>query len=275
MKQTDWTEAWTLARPFTMTVVDAPLPEARWVPGSREYIRCRDLALGEASGGRINVQHQRVVDASAPLAADWHVHDLDFQLLFVLRGTLRLETETGDVALLEPGDAACMPGLHRHKQELSTDMEVVEIISPGVLTTISGWDAELPGRVAGFDPERRITFSREGDEGWRPVEGTGFRVRDLGAAAATWGVVELELVRFADAGHGGALRSVFPTDADWMLVTDGSAHTLSSDGRSRQLGTMDAVCLIGRTEVSPRSNNFTMLQMRLPTANAVAGAEEV
>jgi hypothetical protein len=183
----------------------------------------------------------------------------------VLRGTLRLTTETGVAGLLEPGNFAAMPGLHRHQQELSTDMEVIEIVAPGVLTTIPGWDAPLPERAAGFDPDRRIAFAREAEEEWVPIEGSAFAARDLGVAAITWDLVDLGLVR-RSAG-GAAAGPPLAVDATWLFVVKGSAEVTGADGATHRIGPLDALCPAGEVRIRPDAGHFLMLRMRLDRAH--------
>jgi quercetin dioxygenase-like cupin family protein len=74
---------------------------------------------------------------------EWHRHDLDFQMVYVLRGWVRFEYEGVGEVLLRPGSCVHQPAGILHREiEHSDDLEMLEITSPAEFGTEA---AEGPG----------------------------------------------------------------------------------------------------------------------------------
>lgn len=103
--------------------------------GLRAFFHYRDLGIEEATGGRF-VAH--VIRAREGTHANpvWHVHDLDFQMVYVLKGWVRFEYEGEGEVLLEAGDCVHQPPGIRHRElEHSEDLEMLEIVTPASFAT--------------------------------------------------------------------------------------------------------------------------------------------
>ena len=108
---------------------------ASYKVGLRPYMEYRDLGLGTATNGKYEA---KIVKARPEVKerSSWHKHNLDFQLVFVLKGWITLEYEGIGPVTLRPGD--CMhqaPGIPHIEHDHSDDYEGIEIVSPGDFTT--------------------------------------------------------------------------------------------------------------------------------------------
>jgi mannose-6-phosphate isomerase-like protein (cupin superfamily) len=72
----------------------------------------------------------------------WHMHQVDFQISYIVRGSLVLEMEGVGPLLLESGAAVYQPGGNRHRTiEMSDDCEAIEMSSPARFrSTVFLWD---------------------------------------------------------------------------------------------------------------------------------------
>ena len=106
--------------------------KAEWTPGLREIFEYRDLGIKEGTKGDY-VAH--VIRANGKEQADnvqkWHIHECDFQFVYVLKGWAKFEFEGEGVRTLKAGDGINQrPGIKHREIELSDDYEVLEIVSP-------------------------------------------------------------------------------------------------------------------------------------------------
>jgi quercetin dioxygenase-like cupin family protein len=111
--------------------------DARWDPGLRGYFEYRDLGMVERTGGRVRAH---VIRPSARCAGpgDEHLHELDFQMVYVLKGWARVRFEGIGEIRFEAG--SCMyqqPGIRHRVVEYSDDYTVIEITSPADFETVS------------------------------------------------------------------------------------------------------------------------------------------
>lgn len=103
--------------------------------GLRAFFEYRDLGIREATAGRFGAQVIRA-KAGETSPGQWHSHDLEFQMVYVLRGWVRFEYEGVGEVLLEPG--ACVhqpPGIRHREIEHSDDLELIEITLPAEFET--------------------------------------------------------------------------------------------------------------------------------------------
>jgi len=111
--------------------------ESPFRPGFRSYFVDRDLGLREATGGAFMAEVHR---ACAPCPAEGtgtHLHKLDFQFNYVLKGWCRMEFEGQGVFRLEAGDSWLQPPAIKHNfLECSPDCEILEICAPGNFETV-------------------------------------------------------------------------------------------------------------------------------------------
>ena len=103
--------------------------------GLRTFFEYRDLAIKEATAGRFNAPVIRARSGERS-PGEWHQHDLDFQMIYVLRGWVRFEYEGVGEVLLRRGSCVHQPPGIRHREvEHSDDLEMLEITSPAVFET--------------------------------------------------------------------------------------------------------------------------------------------
>lgn len=103
--------------------------------GLRGFFEYRDLGIGDATGGKLMAHVIRARDGHG-VKPEWHFHDLDFQMVYVLKGWVRFEYEgTGEV-LLEAGSSVYQPPRIRHREIAhSDDLEMLEITAPATFET--------------------------------------------------------------------------------------------------------------------------------------------
>ncbi len=111
--------------------------EDAYVGGLRDYFEYRDLGMVEATGGRLRAH---VIRPSKPFeqGGDLHAHDLEFQMVFVLKGWARVHFEGIGEIRFEPG--SCMyqePQIPHRVLEWSDDYTVIEITVPADFETVS------------------------------------------------------------------------------------------------------------------------------------------
>ena len=76
----------------------------------------------------------------------WHYHVCEAQFVYILKGWVDLEFETGEEIRVQAGESLFIPGGLRHN-ELSTsdDLELLEISTPAQMDTVPcERPAELP-----------------------------------------------------------------------------------------------------------------------------------
>lgn len=111
--------------------------ESPFKPGFRSYFVDRDLGLREATGGRYMAEVHKACAPCPPGGTGTHLHKLDFQFNYVLKGWCRMEFEGEGELRLEAGDTWLQPpGIKHNFIECSTDCEILEICSPGNFETV-------------------------------------------------------------------------------------------------------------------------------------------
>lgn len=109
--------------------------QAEYDPGLRAFFAYRDLGIRAASGGSFGAHVIRAVPGEGPKPA-WHTHDLDFQMVFVLRGWVEFEYADIGAVRLEAGSSVYQPPGVRHREvRHSDDLEMLEITSPAEFAT--------------------------------------------------------------------------------------------------------------------------------------------
>jgi quercetin dioxygenase-like cupin family protein len=103
--------------------------------GLRAFFEYRDLGIKEATAGQFNA-HVIRARPGEKTPGEWHRHDLDFQMVYVLRGWVRFEYEGIGEVLLRPGSCVHQPAGIQHREiEHSDDLEMLEITSPAEFKT--------------------------------------------------------------------------------------------------------------------------------------------
>ncbi|HEX3861466.1 MAG TPA: cupin domain-containing protein [Stellaceae bacterium] len=119
-----------------MTVGHASLKNPQMVAGRRDFFTYRDLAVKDASNGRMRAQVMKAITGMT-VPTGWHYHTCDGQFVYALKGWVELEFETGETLRLEPGDSVFIPGGMPHNElRTSDDVEILEVSVPGELGTV-------------------------------------------------------------------------------------------------------------------------------------------
>lgn len=192
--------------------------EEAWGLG-RAGMQYRDLIPGRL-GGRF-VASQIRIQESGPVPDYVHFHKIRFQMIYCLKGSVRLVYEDqGEPFLLNAGDCVLQPPEIRHRVlESSGDLEVIEIGCPAVHETLA--DHAMPLPTGALNPERRFAGQRfvrhvAASARWTAWRLAGFEARDTGIGAATGGLAGARVVRRiagpasgAAFAHGGELMFLY------------------------------------------------------------------
>ena len=126
------------ARPKHKFTVSHPL-EADFDQGLRSYAKYRDLGIAPATGGMVQAHVIRFIppfraeDVSTP-----HYHDVDFQMIYVLKGWYKTEFEGEGVHTFTAGSCWIQPPRIKHSVlGYSDDCELLEIVLPAEFETVA------------------------------------------------------------------------------------------------------------------------------------------
>jgi quercetin dioxygenase-like cupin family protein len=255
---------WSADAPPQIGYAWVPSDGGEWVAGFSPAFEERDLGVVDASDGALGVAHLRAVGSASP-ATGWHCHDLEFELFYVLQGTVKVETANGDHYLLGPGATMeSTAGCWRNMREISSDFECLQICAPARRDVTS---ADQPPEAEA--PQSAPVFTFDTDEAY--VTGAGprtfFRYRDLGTAASTDGRIHVHVVRANAPGAGTGWH--YHTMAQWFLVLGGRGHIRFEDHPDQPLGYLDAMC-IGRGpsmrhNVGPIDGDYGVIEICVPS----------
>ena len=127
----------SINRPQTFTV--SHLREEDFDQGLRTYAKYRDLGIAPATGGMVQAHVIRMIPPYRPEeVATPHYHDVDFQMVYVLKGWYRTEFEGEGVHTFHEGAAWIQPPKIKHTVlGYSDDCELLEIVLPADFKTIT------------------------------------------------------------------------------------------------------------------------------------------
>jgi mannose-6-phosphate isomerase-like protein (cupin superfamily) len=104
--------------------------------GLRSYARYRDLGIAEATNGLAVAHVIRMVPPCTDEVRKRHVHDVQFQMVYVLKGWMKNEFEGEGVHVMKAGTAWLQPpGIKHTVLDYSDDLEVLEIVLPADFET--------------------------------------------------------------------------------------------------------------------------------------------
>lgn len=111
--------------------------DADWKPGLRDIFDYRDVGVQSGTNGDF-VAH--VIRHNGKQAQDkvqaWHMHECDFQLVYVINGWATFEYEGEGVKTIRKGDVVLQKPFIRHREiDCSPDLEILEVVSPGEFVT--------------------------------------------------------------------------------------------------------------------------------------------
>lgn len=109
--------------------------------GLRAFFEYRKLGIDTATSGKFGAHVIRAVPGKHS-DGGWHTHDLDFQMVYILKGWVLFEYEGQGEHILRAGSCVLQPSGIRHREvRHSDDLELIEITSPA---EFASHDAEAP-----------------------------------------------------------------------------------------------------------------------------------
>ncbi len=126
------------ARPKQRIAVSHHREEDFKADGLRAYAKYRDLGVAEASQGLAQAHVIRLIGPCDPAeVSKLHFHDVDFQMVYVLKGWVKTYMEGQGETLMEEGSAWTQPPRIRHLiMDYSDDVELLEVILPAEFETV-------------------------------------------------------------------------------------------------------------------------------------------
>lgn len=258
-----WKGGWTAADPIQIGHVSVPRGAGTWEPSRREGVEARDLGLDRASSGEMSVAHLRSPQGSEAGTA-WQRHDLDFQFIYVTKGSLRIQHPGAEPVELGEGGVVHRTGGGWHRElAFSPGFEAIEITAPARFETAT---AEQPPQEGdGSHMEHSLDLPEAYERGAGPRK--FFDYRDLGTSAATDGRIHIHVVK-ATGEPGAGTGWHFHTMAQWFLILGGSSHIRVEDGPDTPLEAGDTMCIGAgpqqRHNVAPYSGDYAVLEMCVP-----------
>jgi len=112
--------------------------EQDFAVGLRRYAQYRDLGMAKATGGMVQAHVIRFVPPCDPReVAKLHYHDVDLQMVYVLKGWIKTELDGAGAHVMRAGSCWLQPPRIRHKVlDYSDDCEVLEIVLPADFETV-------------------------------------------------------------------------------------------------------------------------------------------
>jgi quercetin dioxygenase-like cupin family protein len=107
--------------------------------GLRSYARYRDLGLAPATGGMVQAHVIRMIPPFRPEEVSTpHYHDVDFQMVYVLKGWMTTEFEGEGTHTFYAGSCWIQPPKIKHTVlGYSDDCELLEIVLPADFETVT------------------------------------------------------------------------------------------------------------------------------------------
>jgi len=107
--------------------------------GLRSYAKYRDLGLAPATGGMVQAHVIRFIPPFRPEEVSTpHFHDVDLQMIYVLKGWIKSEFEGEGVHTFHAGACWLQPPKIKHTVlDYSDDCEVLEIVLPAEFKTVT------------------------------------------------------------------------------------------------------------------------------------------
>lgn len=105
--------------------------------GLRSYSAYRDLGIAAATGGLATAHVIRMTAPFSPEMSQRHRHNVQFQLVYVLKGWFKNEFEGQGAHVMREGSCWIQPpGIRHTVLGWSDDCELLEIILPATFDTI-------------------------------------------------------------------------------------------------------------------------------------------
>jgi len=126
------------ARPKQRIAISHHREEDFRADGLRAYAHYRDLGIAEASHGLAQAHVIRLIGPCNPAeVSKLHFHDVEFQMVYVLKGWVKTYMEGQGETLMKEGSAWTQPPRIRHLiMDYSDDVELLEVILPAEFKTV-------------------------------------------------------------------------------------------------------------------------------------------
>src|SRR5579863_3756418 len=126
------------ARPKQRVAISHYRDEDFKADGLRTYAKYRDLGIAEASQGLARAHVIRLIGPCDPAeVSKLHFHDVDFQMVYVLKGWVKTYMEGQGETLMSEGSSWTQPPRIRHLiLDYSDDVELLEVILPADFKTV-------------------------------------------------------------------------------------------------------------------------------------------
>jgi len=107
--------------------------------GLRSYAQYRDLGMAKATHGMVQAHVIRLIPPCDPKeVSQRHYHEVDLQLIYVLKGWIRSEFEGHGEVTMKQGACWLQPPKIKHAVlDYSDDCELLEIVLPARFDTIT------------------------------------------------------------------------------------------------------------------------------------------
>jgi hypothetical protein len=126
------------ARPKQHVAISHHRDEDFKADGLRTYAQYRDLGVVEASGGAARAHVIRLIGPCDPNeVSKLHFHDVDFQMVYVLKGWVKTYMEGVGETTFQIGSSWTQPPRIKHLiMDYSDDVELLEVILPADFKTV-------------------------------------------------------------------------------------------------------------------------------------------
>src|SRR5579862_10002844 len=125
------------AAPRKQTFVASHLNPNAFEGGLPSYAKYRDLGMAAATNGLAVAHVIKMIPPCDPaVVSKRHYHDVEFQMIYVLKGWIKGEYE-GEIATMREGSCWLQPPKIKHTVlDYSHDCELLEIILPAEFDTV-------------------------------------------------------------------------------------------------------------------------------------------
>ena len=126
------------ARPKQRIAISHYRDEDFKADGLRAYAHYRDLGVAAASHGLAQAHVIRLIGPCNPAeVSKLHFHDVEFQMVYVLKGWVKTYLEGQGETLMKAGSAWTQPPRIKHLiMDYSDDVELLEVILPAEFRTV-------------------------------------------------------------------------------------------------------------------------------------------
>ncbi len=106
--------------------------------GLRKYAKYRDLGFADATKGLAQAHVIRLIGPCDPAeVSKLHFHDVEFQMVYVLKGWVKTYMEGQGETMMKEGSAWIQPPRIKHLiMDYSDDVELLEVILPAEFETV-------------------------------------------------------------------------------------------------------------------------------------------